>query len=367
MLYYVYVMEPRPIHTVVLYPRPHPDNIIGLWLLREFGKEAFPGIHEAKIAFWNKMPPEKSADDWEMEGYLLIDMGGGKFDHHHDVHIQNKRECASTLIAAYLGIEQRPELKKLLEYVRRDDLEGKGTISKDVIDRAFGLSAIVMNLNRDYPEHPEFVIDTVTRIVVAHYHEEYRRKVLMPKEWEQLKADGKAKQIGIPTAAGVVNVVSIETDSKSMVGYLRAVKDIQADIVVQRQTSGNTNIVTRQTTPRLNLKPVISALRIAEAKKKNLSLSGISASELEKPTRLEGIDEWYFDTAANTLQNGGVAAEGVAPTQLTIAEVVAILEQTIPQAIPPRTQVHEDEGPVFHLGDLRPRPQAPHHRRPRMT
>ena len=179
-------MTPQPIHTIVLYPRPHPDNIVALYLLREFGEQHFPGIRQAQIQFWPSVPPGKTADDWEREGVLMIDIGGGKFDHHQEEHTNDKETCATTLAARYLGIHEKPELKKLLEYVRRDDLEGKGIVSKDPIDRAFGLSAIIMNLNRDYPDHPEYVVDVVTRIFAAHYHEEYRRKVLVPQEWEQL-------------------------------------------------------------------------------------------------------------------------------------------------------------------------------------
>ena len=79
-------MTPQPIHTIVLYPRPHPDNIVALYLLREFGEQHFPGIRQAQIQFWPSVPPGKTADDWEREGVLMIDIGGGKTNiaiYHH--------------------------------------------------------------------------------------------------------------------------------------------------------------------------------------------------------------------------------------------------------------------------------------------
>lgn len=315
-----------------MYPRPHPDNIVALWLLREFGREEFPGVETAKLEFWNQTPPDKTSAQFEAEGVLLIDLGGGRFDHHQEEHHNDKQTCATSLVARHLGVAERPELKKLLEYVRRDDLEGRGITSKDPIDRAFGLSAIIMNLNRDYQDHPEFVIDVVTRIVVAHYHEEYKRKILMPQEWAELQQTGKAVTFTVPAGQETLKVVMIESDSKALVGFLRAVGDVQADVVVQRLSSGHTNVVTRQTQRRLNLLPAIAALRQAEATKLGIHLQ-VGQDQLEKPRRLEGVDAWYFDTAANTLQNGGAAAENVPVTLLSMAEIRAILEQTLPMSL----------------------------------
>jgi hypothetical protein len=324
---------PTPIHTVAMYPRPHPDNIVALWLLREFGTEQFPGIETAKLEFWNQIPAGKTSEQLEAEGVLLIDLGGGRFDHHQEEHHNDKQTCATSLVARFVGVADRPEFKKLLEYVRRDDLEGKGVISKDPIDRAFGLSAIVMNLNRDYPDHPEFVIDLVTRIFVAHYHEEYKRKVLMPQEWAELQQTGKAIQFTIPAGNEQLRVVMIESDSKALVGFLRAVGDVQADVVVQRLSTGHTNIVTRQTQRRLNLLKTVAEIRKAEAEKLGIRLD-LPQEQLEKPRRLEGIDAWYFDTAANTIQNGGAAAENVPTTLLSLSDIRSVLERTLPDSLP---------------------------------
>ncbi len=326
----------QQIHTVVMYPRPHPDPIVALWLLREFGREKFPGIETAKVEFWNQVPAGKTSEQLDVEGTILIDLGGGKFDHHQEEHHNDKTTCATTLVARYLGIFELPELKKLLEYVRRDDLEGRGITSKDPIDRAFGLSAIIMNLNRDYPDHPEYVVDMVTRIFVAHYHEEYKRKVLMPQEWAELQATGKAHQFIIQAGNEQLRVVMIESDSKALVGFLRAVGDIQADVVVQRVASGHTNIVTRQTQRRLNLLRTVAEVRKAEASKLGVQLN-VSQEQWEKPCRLEGVDAWYFDTAANTIQNGGAAADNVPTTTLSLDEIKAVLLQTLPHSVPTRS------------------------------
>lgn len=349
-------METRPVHTVVMYPRPHPDNIVGLFLLREFGADQFLGIREAKLEFWGKVPEGKTSEQLEVEGYLLIDMGGGKFDHHQEEHTNDKQTCATTLIARYLNVHELPELKKLIEYVRRDDLEGKGIMSKDPIDRAFGLSAIIMNLNRDYPDNPEYVVDVVLRIVLAHHHEEYRRKVLMPQEWDYLQQNGLAEQFTVQSNGQQVKVVVVQTDSKAMVGFLRSVGTIQADVVVQRLSTGHTNIVTRQTDVRLNLLRSVAAIRKAEAAKLGVDLSSATEQQLEKPRRLDGIDAWYFDTAANTIQNGGAAAADVPPTRLSLDEVKTILKETLQSSMPTERPMRQDR--PFRRGPRMNRPNS---------
>ncbi|MEX1112112.1 MAG: hypothetical protein WEC84_01500 [Candidatus Andersenbacteria bacterium] len=317
------------VHTIVMYPRPQPDTVCAYFLLREFGEEQFPGVREAKLEFWNQIPADKSVPQLEEAGYLLIDLGGSKFDHHIDNHGE-KTETAATLVASELGVADKPALKRLIAYVKRDDLEGRGIVSKDAIDRAFGLSAIIMNLNREYPDHPEVVVDIVYRIFLAYYHEEYRRKVVMPEEWKRLQKDGKAIRVNIPYGDRQLHVVFVESDSKTLVGFLRAVKEVQADIVVQRSSSGHTNIITNQNKGiRLNLQVVARALRGVEGRRKGIDVTKFTEEELEKPGRLEGIEEWFYDTAANTLQNGGAAPDGIMPTRIGLDEMRIVLEKTL--------------------------------------
>ena len=122
---------PKPIHTIAIFSKIQPDTVAAVFLLQEFGEKFFPGIAKAKVVFWTALPTGKTAAELEAEGTLPIDLGGGTFDHH-----KHKGESAATLVANYLGVMSNPSLKKLLAYAKRDDLEGKGTLSTDPLDRA---------------------------------------------------------------------------------------------------------------------------------------------------------------------------------------------------------------------------------------
>ena len=69
-------------NKIILPSRPHPDTILGIFLLKTFGKEKYPGIENASIDIWQELPKGETLESLERKGVLVLDLGGGKFDHH---------------------------------------------------------------------------------------------------------------------------------------------------------------------------------------------------------------------------------------------------------------------------------------------
>lgn len=310
-------------HTIVLYPKPQPDTTAAVFLLRKFGEEKLPGVSKAKLEFWSEIPKDKTADQLEQEGYLLIDLGNGRFDHHAYLKDGKPTTCTSELVAKFLGIENDPALKKLLTFAKRDDLEGKGIISQDPLDRAFGLPGIIMNLNKVHGQNLEKVVNLVLEIYGAHYQEELKRTKLMPQEWKQLKSEGKAKELSAKQGGQSLRVIQIQTDNSSLAGFLRAY--VHADLVIVRLPSGHVNIITKQS-KRLNLAGVAEQLRRKEIAKKGEDIA-FTRAEWRQQGRLEEAQEWFYDTVANTIQNGGINPQGIPPTKLSDEEIWEAVNQ----------------------------------------
>lgn len=168
--------SPIPIQTIAILPKIEADTATAVYLLARFGKESFPGIDTAGILFWTTIPEGETDASLLAKGVLTVDLGGSLFDHHlANVENGKRTDCASTLIAKYLGIDQNPALKKCLAWAKRDDLEGKGTISDDPLDRAFGLSRLIMNLNRAFPDDPKRTLDYILPLIHFHILEEIKR------------------------------------------------------------------------------------------------------------------------------------------------------------------------------------------------
>ncbi len=319
----------RPVHTIAIFPKVQVDTLVSIYLLKAFGEEAFPGVKEAKIAFMSKAPEGKTPEETEAEGMLLVDLGG-MFDHHRTNTQSGKRQdCAATIIARYLGIDKEKYLEKLLQWAKRDDLEGKGTISEDSLDRAFGLSGVISTLNRVLKETPEKTVELILPLIAAHVDDQRHRAEGLPKLYEELEVAGKVKRWKLKQGSAEIKAVAVECDDIGMAGWLKAVK--RMDLVVQRAPTGHTNVITRQERS-IDLRPVIERLRVEEAMALGTPLS-LDKTKLQSTGKIEEVPMWYYDDAANTLQNGGIDPGQIPPTKLSFDRVIDILTQTLPSGI----------------------------------
>jgi len=311
---------------IILPTRPQPDTVIAVFILQTYGKTNFPGIEHARITFAPLFPKEETPESLEKKGIIAIDIGTGPFDH----HASKTKTTASMLIAEALGVSEAPALAKLLEYAERDDFYGKGTISTDALDRAFGLSGLVVNLNKRFPNDPGKVFALVTPLIDAHHAEEVRRTEELPKEvTEQTKA-GKVEDFTVRQKDKNLKVVIIESDNISLPGYLRSQLGGRFDIVAQKLTSGHINILSRPT-KRPDLRKLARTIRIAEARILNKTVPS-DEKYLERPGRIEEIPEWYYDPATNSLQNGGANPQDIPKTHIAHHELKTILVEGLSSA-----------------------------------
>lgn len=322
-----YPRIPRPVKKVVMYPKIQPDTVTGLYLIQSFGEALFPGIREATYEFWPAVPPDKDPRKLEAEGYLFLDIGKGMFDHHAaNAKLGKRVECMTTLVAKYLNVENHPALRKIIAWTRRSDLEGKGTISSDPLDKTFSLENLLMLLNREYNTQSERVLRIALELIAVHIRSEFRKAVEMPAEWDRMEREGKILSFVAIQGSADLEGVAVESDNLAFPSFIRTVK--KKDIVIQRRSTGHASIITKQIRS-IDLRPAAAGLRVAEAKKKGIP-APTSMEDLQKPGRLVGLEEWYYDDAANTLQNGGAYTQGTTPTRLSNAEIAAILQEALP-------------------------------------
>lgn len=315
-------MESQEVREIVLPTRPQPDTLVAIFILKTFGEKVFPGVGAAGISVVSVLG-EGSEKEYEEKGTLLLDIGGGRFDHHNRV----PQTTTSKLVAEFLGVADHPALAKLLEYAQRDDFYGKGTVSADPLDRAFGLSALVAALNKEYPKHPEKVLSAVLPLLEAHYHEEQRRTDELPKELEEKRANGKTVEFEVRQHGKKLKVIMIHSDNPSLAGFLRSALGGKYDIVLQRSATGHTNILTRPA-KHVDLRSLAAAIRLKEAEKRMLDLPETPYAEFTQSGRIDAIPQWYYDRATNSIQNGGLNPQGVEPTSITWEEFEILMRES---------------------------------------
>lgn len=306
---------------IIIPTRPHPDTIIAIFLLKKFGGEKYPSIERAEIEILQDLAVGETPESLANKGILVLDLAGGKFDHHQ------KNKTLSRLIAEDLGIAGDASLDKLLAYGERDDKFGLGTISRDQIDKALGLSGLIASLNKTYPNDHKRILDTVFPLLEAHYCEENKRNKELPKEFEKKIQEGKAEIFEIKQNKKDLKIIILESDNISMPGWLRSVQGIKADVVVQRTSPGYVNILTRPL-KKVDLRQLAANLRSEEAMIRNRDFE-VLLPELMKPGRFPEVPEWYYDQATNSILNGGTNPKNISPTAISLKRVREIVKESL--------------------------------------
>ncbi len=303
----------------------HPDTILAIFFLKKFGNNKYPGIDKAQVEIRQVLEENETSALLKEKGIIVLDVGGGEFDHHKKLG-----KILSELIAEDLGIFQDPAIAKLLAYAKRDDQYGIGTISTDQLDRAFGLSGLISSLNKTVKDY-EKIIDILYPILEAHYLEERKRTIELPMEFEQKLKEGKAEIIELKHKDKKIKVIFLESDNISMAGWLKSSVGLKADVVCQIMSSGYTNIMTKQQ-KMIDLRWLAAYLRNDELQIRERNLK-YSMQELMRPGKIEEIPEWHYDRATNSLLNGGVNPKGILPTIISFKRIKAIVKEALSKDI----------------------------------
>lgn len=325
-------MQARKIERIVTHEKPHLDEICAIWLLRRFGEKMFPGINEAKISFTStggQLPEDVSAEDLEKGGILPIGTCGGRLDEHPSFDAKSKEnECASTLVAKHLGIDDNPALEGILQFVLQGDTK-KGT------GHPFDLAKITNSLHRQHPERPGDVIRWTTVGIEAKYCDQLKFLSKTKKEFEQ-----KAEVENITGPGGrTLKMVTIVTDNEQMNGFARSKHGGEASIVIQKGFSGrmegNVQIFTNAR-HKLTLHDIVQMLRIAEQGKKGKTVT-TDWKELAEEGRVAGAEEWWFFSKGGMILNGSLTAQDVMPTKIPLEEIQMMVRLGVnPNAFEPK-------------------------------
>lgn len=127
----------------------HPDELLAIWLLKKHGEQKFPGINNARVIFINaghhKQYLGKTAEDHAKNGVMLIDVGGGDFDHSVD-----GQDCSAVRVARCVEIKN-PDEQSLIAYTQRNDLTGKSN--------EMDLARLLKEISRHPDANPAKVLD----------------------------------------------------------------------------------------------------------------------------------------------------------------------------------------------------------------
>lgn len=307
------------IEKIIIPTKLQTDTLVALFVLRKFGKEKFLNIENSMIEISSVLTEGENGNTLLSKGVLCVDVGGGDLDHHG-----KEKTTSSYLVSKFLNVEKDEALKKLLSLAERCDFYGKGTLSQDPLDKTFGLTGLLLQINNYFENDPNKVFDSLFSVLDAHYKEESKRIYEFPKIIEEKKKTGDFLEFFSQHRGRKIAGAFIKTDNTSISGYLRAMSGGNFDIVVLQLSTGHINILTRPSS-NLDLRSLSVIVRKSEAILKNIEVRD-DMEYLSSYGRLEELPQWYYDTATNSLQNGGISPSSVTATEIKKDNIIDLIK-----------------------------------------
>jgi hypothetical protein len=263
--------------TLKFHPNPHHDEHFAWWLLKKFGTREF-------------------LRQYAPDGIIKIGVGGGPFDEHPDLNdTRRKEECAATLVAKVLKIDDRFELKRLLGFVLNRDLHGPAYLDLAFITNLF---------RRKFPDNPEIVFREISRIFELEYQRQVRICNIAGKEYRE---NADIKDVTIDEEGKTRRIVTITSNLKEdMIAYFRLAERGREAILILKESSGHTSIFVNNIHIAI-LDDIVGMLRCAVLKQK-IAVPPSDSRILKKEGKIEGAEEIYYHRSGRAIINGGRSA-----------------------------------------------------------
>lgn len=293
------------VNRIIIPNKPHLDPIAAIYLLAEYGQDIFQGIHNAKISFWENSsdPSDEERRIMEAEGAIMIDVGGGIFDHHNK--IETASETSASLVAAYLGVDKNPELTALLNYVREDDLEG---LHNRYGDLAYLIKCLYKQ-NMTCEEVVRYALQIISFLQKGQMEWHYNVR----KEYEE-----KCKHIKVKRFKRKLKIGIIESDNLQVANYGLTMENLS--VMLQLRSTGHVMILTNKN-HKIDLREIVAAIR-----KRELEFNSINHQIDCKRLQFEGksaqIPNWFYHRSLNSFLNGSDALSKADPTKVPFKEII---------------------------------------------
>ncbi len=291
---------------IITHPQPHLDEGVGIFLLLKYGEEKYPGVKDVianrNILFLRENEFTTTAENYEDAGYLLLGVGGGRFDEHATAKNDGRKEgeCVATLVAKDLGIEKNPELRQILKFVTNVDLNPVG--------QPFEISSLM-----------KLVVQKDSLVAIDWLFIALQSK--LEEQYEFMVAAPKAAETACREQIGDISLAVVETDCGVVSKYLRTKEGGRADMIIQKSpTTGQVQIFTNQK-ENLDVSRLVVLIRLLE-RKISKKTDKIRPDELVREGCIESVPNWHCVIKAGQLLNGSRTSPHTPATKIPLKVII---------------------------------------------
>lgn len=302
------------IKTIVTHRRPHPDEAAAIALLREYARDQLNLSRDVQVVFIDagyQNYQGKDPVELEARGILQVGVGSGRFNEHAtDISARTENETAATLVAKVLGVDQRPEVIYILNWVKANDLKGRGSM----MDLAHSMRTKYQDGQADRK-----VLEWAVEEIETHLRAQRR----FHTQAVPALSKAKAKIVELPNGKKL-RIATIRSDNDQLLGAAR--HDGKISILIVERSSGNIQILPTRQDLAPRMLHVIGRIRLAEARLAGLPIEPMD-SRLYQEAAIPGMPKWHYQVETGMCLNGSLTATGVEPTKLTLEEVALLVER----------------------------------------
>ncbi|MFH1823039.1 MAG: hypothetical protein ABH830_05060 [Patescibacteria group bacterium] len=293
--------------TIITHEGVHGEECLGINLLKNYGRKKFPGVECAKIEFWktNKLPKEKTEDDFLEEGKILVGLGGGRYDD-KDKNGNRKKDCTAMLVAKDLGIDNLPELQEILRYAQKVDAKPVG-VPLDIF-------SLIKTFHLNHPDDSMIGFEWFNLAIQEFIKKQIHFHTVTKAEFEKNHTKDR-----FPGPNGeLITSTTVSSDDPLVSNFARTEWGGRFDLIIQIKSTGHVQIFTNQFL-KIYLYDVARIIRLEEQKKRNITIT----TDWEKLGAVGEIPEipWFLHNEGKMLLNGTLTISDVSPTALSYEQV----------------------------------------------
>jgi hypothetical protein len=365
----------KKITQIVTHEFPHLDELLALFLVREYGRHRFD-VTGAKLATFTtgQWPKGQSASQHPED--LFIGCGESPFDEHG----KQGYTCSARLMADYLAVGRERCFEQLLGAVQDEDRHGARGVKNHIAMVVKGMTfhsnvesevvyewlkplftSIVCFENESWEKITKDVealkltdkkaewgekksrfaklerpwlplsLENCSKVIAQMIDEKFAKKEWLAKGLgvidakqrhfeEALEVVSAGKTVEFESYRGHVKMLVVESDN-TQIGP--ASRKMGFDMFIQRNSSGNVIIMT-DTRRNIWLNNVAALIRAEEAKSHGVDVSKL---KLSAEGTLKAVPNWHLhEGVPGQLYNGTLTASAVEPTAIGLDRLVELVK-----------------------------------------
>jgi hypothetical protein len=293
------------ITRIVTHEFPDLDCLFSIYLLRKFGEKYYSGLKDAKLEFIpaGTLYQGKKGIDLIRDGIVTLDIEGGLFDHHNSSIPNNNKQSTVSIIAKELGVSNHRNLRKLIDFINKNDIYGTGIQSRKSVDHLIALPNLLKGLNLIHKPDYNKVYLIVEKMFEAAY--------ILENEFFYAIDDASS---GL-TFQITKKFKILAFESKSIMSS-KAGRYKKAALSIIKGENDSINITSNNRLwPNPDLTKIVKVIRYAEA------LSGDRSIDKQGIGMIGSLEDWFLHDSKTFISRGSFKKTDTPPSLLSLNEV----------------------------------------------